>query len=199
VLTVANAQDLTTLADVKAWLTIGSSDATFDDMLTRLITACSMYMQAYMSRIIAVSTYSKVFNGDGKYQKMLPVSPIQTVTGLTINGVTIPAGTYPANGAQSTGYFFDEDTIYLHGYCFLRGVQNCSVSLTAGMPSSDPNVFALAQGCIETVGKVFRERGRIGEVSKSVNGEVITFSQKDFPEDVMTLMNQLRNITPVSW
>lgn len=195
---MAAAQDLTTLADVKAWLTIQPADTTFDVMLARLITACSMAMQAYMSRDIPVTAYSKTFNGDGRWEKMLPVFPIQSITALTIMGQAIPAGTV-SNGTQSTGYFFDEDTVYLNGYCFNKGVQNCSISLTAGLQSSDPDLLSLAQGCIETVGLRFRERSRIGEVSKSVNGEVISFSQKDFPDDVMTLMNQLRNITPVGW
>ncbi len=188
--------DLTTLADVKTWLNI--QDTSLDSLLTRLITACSMYMQAYMNRTVAITAYSTTFNGDGKTFKMLPNYPIQSVTAVTVNGVTVPQGVAPSpTQTQQDGWFFDEDTVYLYGYEFCRGVQNCSLSYTAGFSPSDPNLLALAQACIETVAIRFKERSRVGEVSKSVNGEVITFFKGDFTPDVVLLMDNLKNVTPV--
>ena len=48
--TGASFADLTTLADVKAWLQTGQSSfpATDDAMLTRLITAASRYIQTWL-------------------------------------------------------------------------------------------------------------------------------------------------------
>lgn len=190
--------DLTTLADVKAWLNIASGDTTFDAMLGRLISACSMFMQAYMNRTVAITSYTLNFNGDGKTAKMLGNYPIQSVTSVLVNGVPIPASpALTAYGTQQAGYMFDDDTIYLYGYEFCMGVQNCSIAYTAGFSASDPNLMALAQACIEVVSLRFKERGRIGEKNKSVNGELIGFMVTDFPPDVVTLMNNLRNVTPV--
>ena len=113
-------------------------------------------------------------------------------------GPAVPAGSAAGpTTAQQAGYYFDSDTVYLRGWAFSKGIQNCSVSYTAGLPPTDPTFMSLAQACIETVSLRFKERGRIGEVSKSVNGEVISFTQKDFPDDVVTLMNNLRNVVPV--
>lgn len=187
------ANDLTTLADVKSWLAI--SDSTLDALLTRLITACSTFMQAYMNRDIISQAYAKTFNGDGKCEKMLENYPITAVASVTVGGTSIPAGTV-SGGAQSAGYYFDNDTIYLVGYSFAWGRQNCSVSYTAGLASNDKTMTALAQACIEVVSTRFKERGRIGEQSKSVNGEVISFNIRDFPDDVRTLMDNLKNVVP---
>lgn len=192
------ANDLTNLADVKAWLNIGTSDATYDAMLARLITACSMAMQAYMNRTLAVTTYSKTFNGNSKSQWMASNYPIQTITAVTVNGVAIPpAGPYGSGLSTPSGYYFDEDTVYLIGWSFMGGVQNCTIQYTAGLPASDPNYMALAQACIEVVGMRFKERGRIGERGKIVNQENIQFLIADFPPDVITLMERLRNVVPV--
>jgi len=51
--------DLTTLADVKAWLQTGQSafPATDDALLTRLITAGSQYIQSWLNRQIALADY----------------------------------------------------------------------------------------------------------------------------------------------
>lgn len=190
--------DLTTLADVKAWLSIASGDTTLDTLLGRLISACSMFMQAYMNRTVAISAYTLSFNGDGKTVRMLGNYPIQSVSSVLVNGVPIPASpALQAYGTQQAGYMYDDDTVYLYGYEFCGGVQNCSISYTAGLSLSDPNLLALAQACIEQVSLRFRERSRIGEKNKSVNGEVIGFMVADFPPDVVTLMNNLRNVVPV--
>lgn len=190
--------DLTTLDDVKAWLAIGLGDSTYDSMLSRLVTACSTTMQAYMNRIVAVTAYSTTFSGDGKDHKMVPNYPIQSVTQVTVNGVVVPQGVAPTpTASQQSGWFFDEDTVWLSGWRFCEGLQNCSLSYTAGFSPTDPNLSALAQACIEVVSYRFRERSRIGERNKSVNGEVIGFALVDFPPEVMTLMNNLRNVVPV--
>ena len=53
--TRASFADLTTLADVKAWLQTGQSPfpATDHAILTRLITAASRYIQTWLNRQIA--------------------------------------------------------------------------------------------------------------------------------------------------
>ena len=45
----------------------------------------------------------------------------------------------------------------------------------------------------------YRERTRIGEVSKSLgSGSTVTFSQKDMSDAVKTLLSQYRAVAPVS-
>lgn len=52
----------------------------------------------------------------------------------------------------------------------------------------------IEQCCIELIGLRFKEKDRIGQVSKSVGTENITYLQKDMPADVQTLLNQYRRV-----
>jgi gp6-like head-tail connector protein len=60
------ASDLTTLADVKAWLnTTGTFGTTDDALLTRLITAASQFLKNWLSRDIVLTNYTELRDGVG--------------------------------------------------------------------------------------------------------------------------------------
>jgi hypothetical protein len=84
--------DLTTLANVEAWLglTVGA-DPTADALLSRLITAASTYFQQYCSREFALTSYAETRSGLGGSRMMLFNTPVASVSSLTIDGVAIPA------------------------------------------------------------------------------------------------------------
>ncbi len=109
---------------------------------------------------------------------------------LTIDGIAIPASSPAPLGA---GYLFDDSSIYLVGHVFRRGQQNVTVAYTAGYEATPPEI---EQACIELVGLKYKERDRIGQVSKNLAGEVVAFSQKDMPASVQTLLDQYRNQVP---
>lgn len=178
--------DLTTLANVKDWLTItGSAD---DARITRVVTAASQFMQKWLSRTITPATsYSEKRNGNGKSQMMLRNYPIVSVASVAINGVSIPA----APSSTASGYLFDDDTIYLNGYDFGKSPQGVAVSYTAGFAAVPPD---LEQACIELVSLRLKERTRVGEVSKNLGGEVVAFSQKDISDDIRTILQQYKRV-----
>ena len=62
--------DLTTLADVKAWLQPGQAafPATDDALLTRLITAASQYIQTWLNRQISLANYLETRDGIGGHR-----------------------------------------------------------------------------------------------------------------------------------
>ena len=193
--------DLCQLADVTAWLQTGQNPfpATDNALLTRLITAASQFIQSWLQRQIAVSDWIEVRDGDGGQRLSFANFPVSAVLSLTIDGLTIPPapppGTIGAGGFRS-GYVFSPTELALRGYVFSRRAQNVIVTYTAGYPSVPPDI---AQACIELVCQRYRERTRIGEVSKAlVSGETVSFSQKDMSEDVMTLLSQYRVVAPVS-
>ena len=69
-------------------------------------------------------------------------------------------------------------------------------SYTAGYISTPPEV---AQACIELVALRYRERTRIGEISKSVGaGETVSYSQRDMSAPIMTLLQQYRAVAPIA-
>lgn len=55
----------------------------------------------------------------------------------------------------------------------------------------------IEQACIELISLRYRERSRIGENSKSIGGETVSFNVKDFPEGVKTILNNYRRVISV--
>lgn len=186
--------DLTTLADVRAWLQTGQSafPITDDTLLTRLITAASQYVQSWLNRSIALADYLETRDGTGGESLQFACFPVAEMKWLTIDGREIPQ----AAASQRAGYVFSPTQLYVRGYRFSRGVQNVAVAYTAGYPEIPPDI---AQACIELVALRYRERTRIGEVSKSLGGaETVTYAQKDMSDAIKTLLQQYRAVVPVA-
>jgi hypothetical protein len=191
--------DLTSLSDVKAWLQTGQSafPATDDALLTRLITAASQYIQTWLNRQIAVADYQEARDGTGGRQLQFACFPVSAVLSLTIDGFTIPpAPPTTPNTGPTAGYVFSASQLSLRGYRFRRGAQNIVFSYTAGYAATPPEI---AQACIELVALRYRERTRIGEVSKSVGGgETVSYLQTDMSAPIATLLQQYRAVAPIA-
>jgi hypothetical protein len=186
--------DLTTLADVKAWLQTGQSNfpATDDALLASIVTAASHYIQTWLNRQIALTDYLEVRDGTGGRRMQFACFPVSAVLSLTIDGKAIP----PAISTYAAGYSFSQTQLAVRSYLFGCGIQNVVVTYTAGYPSTPPEI---AQACIELVALRYRERTRIGEVSKSLGGaETVTYSQKDLSDGIKTVLQQYRLVTPVA-
>ena len=185
--------DLTTLADVKQWLKTGQSafPATDDALLTRLITAASQYIQTWLNRQIALSDYIETRDGTGGQRLQFDCFPVATVLSLTIDGQAVPQ----ASSIGAHGYTFSATQLAVCGYKFCRGAQNVVVEYTAGYAAAPPDI---AQACIELVALRYRERTRIGEVSRSLGGaETVSYSQKDLSDTIKTLLQQYRLVSPI--
>jgi hypothetical protein len=191
--------DLTTLADVKAWLQTSQSafPPTDDALLTRLITAASQYIQTWLNRQLAQCDYLEVRDGTGGERLQFACFPVSAVLSLTIDGVVIPPAAPPLPSTGLTaGYTFSPTQLSVRGYHFIRRAQNIVISYTAGYATTPPEI---AQACIELVALRYRERTRIGEVSKSVGGgETVTYAQKDMSAAIATLLQQYRMVAPIA-
>jgi hypothetical protein len=191
--------DLTTLSDVKAWLQVGQSafPPTDDALLARLITAASQYIQTWLNRRIAPADYTEVRDGTGGQRLQFACFPVTAVQSLTIDGIPIPPAPPPAPGTGLTaGYMFSSTEIALRGYYFTRRPQNVVMTYTAGYPVTPPE---LSQACIELVALRYRERTRVGEVSKALGGgETVSYAQKDMSAATATLLQQYRAVAPVA-
>jgi hypothetical protein len=188
--------DLCQLADVTAWLQTGQNPfpSVDDALLTRLITAASQFIQSWLQRQVAVGDWIEIRDGNGGQRLAFANLPVSQVWSLSIDGLDIPPA--PAGGGFGAGYVFSPTELALRGYVFTRRAQNVSVTYTAGYSIVPPDI---AQACIELVCQRYRERTRIGEVSKAlIGGETVTFSQKDMSADVATLLTQYRVVAPVS-
>ena len=165
--------------------------------MTRLITAASQYIQTWLNRHIAQCDYMEVRDGTGGERLQFACFPVSAVLSLTIDGLAIPAAPAPTpSTGLIAGYVFSTTQLALRGYHFTRRAQNVVVTYTAGYPATPPEI---AQACIELVALRYRERTRIGEVSRSVGGgETVTYAQKDMSAPIATLLQQYRVVAPIA-
>ena len=181
------AGDLTSLANVKAWFAPPLAATTDDTLLQRLITAASGFILTWLDRDLVEQSYSEIRDGTGGRRLALAHTPVTAVTSLAIDGVAIS----PMPDATSPGYGFTATQILLRGHAFNRGIRNVVVTYTAGYAATPPEV---EQACIELVALRYRERERIGHVSKSLAGETVAFSQKDMSDDIKTILSVYRRV-----
>lgn len=188
--------DLTTLDNVKAWLQTGQNPfpATDDALLAGLVTAASRFVESWIGRPVLSADWVEVRDGSGGQVLAFANIPVTAVLSLTIDGLAIPPA--PSGDAFAAGYLFTRTELALRGYVFTRRLQNVVVTYTAGYAEAPPDI---AQACVELVCQRYRERTRIGEVSKTLGGgETVAFSQKDMSDDVKTVLSQYRAVAPVS-
>ena len=97
--------DLTTLANAKQWL--GISSYTDDDLLMRLITAASFFIETYLSRRLGSQDYLEIRNGTGGQVMNFREYPVTAVAWVAVNGVSLP----PAPDTVTPGYRFTRTQI----------------------------------------------------------------------------------------
>jgi hypothetical protein len=202
--------DLTTLADVRAWLTPGSGTlpAADDALLSALITAASDYIQKWIGRTIAPADYQEVRDGLGSPSHTFVFAnfPVTAVLLVLINGVTIPAvpATIPAPPGMviptfpgsTAGYLFTPTELVVQGYWVPRRPLCVTLQYTAGYAVTPPD---LAQACKELVALRYKERNRPGVVSEVMQpGTTVSYSQKDMSDPIKALLHKYRAVAPVS-
>ncbi len=210
--------DLTTLADVRAWLQTGPSPypATDDLLLTRLITAASRLVQTWLNRPLLSGDWQEVRDGPGSYgwetTFAFAVQPATAVILVVVNNLTIPAVPFvpPAPPSQisqvvqsfpwgAPGYVFTPSALTIRGFPVPRQRACVLLQYTAGFAAVP---FDIAQATIELVCRKYRERTRIGERSKHLGAETVayettSFSLRDMQSDIQLLLQQYRQVAPV--
>lgn len=183
---------LAALADVKTFLQISGNGQ--DSLLDRLITAASAFIESWLSRTIAVATYTKTFNGHGGQALFLPDRPVVAVTAVQIDGQDLS----PSTSIYEAGFVYDEYEVALRGYTFYRGFQNVSVTWSAGLASNAPTDVPddLQQACIELIALKYRRMGEENKKSAHLGTETVSFVVEDMPPAVKTILQQYKNVVP---
>jgi hypothetical protein len=210
--------DLTTLADVRAWLQTGTQPypSTDDALLSRLITAASAFVASWLNRPIVAADWQETRDGVGSWGDdvsiVFAVQPVTAVIQVVVDQVTVPPvpAYTPAPPGQvaviagspygPAGYIFTPTALTIRG-CWVPRKRACiTLQYTAGF---SPVPFDVAQATIELVCRKYRERTRIGERSKSLGGgettayETVSFTRHDFTSDIQVLLQQYRQVAPI--
>lgn len=204
--------DLTTLVDVKAWLQTapGLFPSGDDALLSRLITAASQFIVERLGRPILSADYIEVRDGptgpwgqgDARFQ--FAVTPCTAVLSVVVDSLTIPPVPTLTSGAPGIvtslppglrgGYLFSPTQLIIRGYHVPCRAQCVAMTYTAGYPVVPPD---LAQACIELVALRYRERTRIGEVSKHLGSETVSYLQKDMIPSTLSAIQRYRRVAPI--
>jgi hypothetical protein len=128
--------DLTSLADCKAWL--GLTSGTDDALLGELVTAVSQAILADLGRpSILPTTYSETLDGGGETAVALRHWPVSRLLSCAIDGVAVPMSIAPGHpglvldGADSMPPGAIQRLAY-RGGIFASGIQNITVAYRAG-------------------------------------------------------------------
>lgn len=138
---MGNRGDLVTLAAVKSHL--GILDVSKDVFLATAISQVSSEICNYINRPrILPRVVTENYDGNGRDRLILRSWPVNSVSAVSINGVSIPAAPVPGPGvAPQSGWMLDpsddlppgnSQALNLVGYAFTRGRLNVQVTYSAG-------------------------------------------------------------------
>lgn len=194
------AGDLCQLADVKAWLNTGGQfPATDDALLGRLISAESAAVLDYLQRPLLLADWQETRDGltgiYGQPEARFPfgVIPCAAVLSVAVSGAPIPALPGGAPGYQP-GYEFTATQLIIRGFYIPRRAQCVSFAYTAGYPAIPA---AVEQAAIELVCLRYRQRTRIGELSKRIGEEVVSYDRSDIPPPIKRTLQPYRLVAPL--
>ncbi len=186
-----------TTMDAVAYVANSAIVGVIDSLIARLISAASTYIQRMISCNIAQATYTEQRNGVGGSRMMTKQVPVTNVAAVSVNGYQVPVR--PALGPGSTsnpgGFVFDDVSVMLTGYEFCRGMQNVSLTYTAGYATTPADI---EQACVVMIGEWFRYRDRIGKLSEGIEGQTISFTNAQVPSQAQGIINTYNTRYPVS-
>ncbi|MEY2668861.1 MAG: hypothetical protein RJA59_1499 [Pseudomonadota bacterium] len=166
VCTVDGGDQLTTVEDLKAYLSITHSNADLD--LWSAIVAASKWFESQTGRAISATTYTETQSGCGGQVIIPTYSPLVSVTSVTMNGEAATLST----GYGVTGYYQAGNVIRFRSQTVPSGEGNISVVYRAGYETIPDDVRAAVT---EVAAVMYRERDRVGQQSKVFGGESVTY------------------------
>lgn len=176
---------LTSVAAFKEYLALKTT--TDDNLLARIIVAASGWFEGQIGRHITLGSYTDEFIGDGSVVYVPRECPAVTVTSVLVDGNTVPQ----ALTAGADGWRLAQGIIYLRNYSFTRGAF-VQVAYTAGFSTVPAEV---EQAVIEVAADRYQYRTRVGQVTKSMGGESVSFVSFQVPVSVKTVIDIYRRET----
>lgn len=138
---------LSTVASVKEYL--GVSGTSEDALISRLIDQATDFIHSYCGRIFPQASYDEYYDGDGTEGLLASQYPIQSVTLLSVGGLSRDPSSYVVYGQLGL--------IRLKNGAFPRGKKNIRLQYTAGYLTIPRDI---EQACVELVALKYYDRGR---------------------------------------
>jgi Phage gp6-like head-tail connector protein len=136
---VVASNQLTTLANVKAWSGVTTSGD--DALLQRLINSASRFILSYLQRpTLFQNVFTDVYDGVGGTRQILRNWPVLSVSSVVVGMQSIPAAPLPFTG-YGCGFVLEPwdgfppgrpQAVSLRGHDFCRGYSNVQITYKAG-------------------------------------------------------------------
>lgn len=179
----ANAIDLCTLAEARRYVNVSGTDD--DELLQQIITSTSEMFNRHCNRNLLEKEYTETFDGNGKTLMILENYPINSVLSLSINGANVAPYTFGA----SQGYIAKNHLLTVYGTAFVRGFQNVSINYMAGFQTPP---YDLQQACLEVVALRYKERDRVGHISKQLGDETVSYLIKALTDNAQQTLKSYK-------
>lgn len=176
--------DLTTIDDVKNYLGVKATDAFDTTLCANLIVSVTAFIDEYTDRNFDTLTFTnEQYNGNNNPGLYMRNWPLQKVSAVSIDDVAVPSSSFYIAGKRTIGL--------KDGRVFTRGLGNVLVTYTAGYATVPKHV---AQAATEMVAFKYRERVRLGESSKSIAGESITWDLAEIPASAKVILDHMKEV-----
>ena len=149
-----------------------------------MITAASAWIDLYVNRSLSLQQHTETHDGTGGLRLCLAQTPIVSVDSISLDSIAI----------EGDRFRTDRFGVVLKSGSFARGFGNVEVTYKAGYAAVPPEI---EQTCIDIVAHNYRRRERIGHVSKSMQGETVTFTVSDVPPECKSVLQQYRRVVPL--
>jgi len=181
--------DFCTVADIRQMLSVKTAGTIDAGLLEKLAKGVTVAMQNVISRTILSASYIEVRKGTGTSTLVLKNTPVTAVASVAIG---------PPSGRTTltvdVEYVWSETSIQLLGGIFTQRSAWVVVEYTAGYTEVPADLNTAAA---KTAALRYREFERLGQASNTFGGQTITFDNKDFPADVMTVLTQYQRKAPI--
>jgi hypothetical protein len=190
------AGDLTTSAEVIAYLQTRPNVSIDPALIAQLITNASAFIKTYCSDNFLSQDYTELLDGVGEEVRTprypLAYSPITAVASVTVDGTDIPLSTAP----HRYGYIFDKTKVTFIGVCLPRWPGLVQIQYTAGYSAVPADIN---QACIDIVALKYVQRRRLGVASEAVSGvgSRTYITNADMPADTKRDLDQRKRVAPV--
>ena len=147
------------------------------DELSRMWAAAVALVERETGLSLSEDQVTEVHDGDGETVLFVDRAPLNSVSALTIDDLTIPAST----SVLTPGYVLQGNTIRLRGYAFTAGTQNVSVTLKGGYVTI-PDDFV--QKLVEIAAFWFTRKASVAQKSTQFDRETTTWEPSEVTDGV---------------
>lgn len=184
--------DLCTVSEVKQLVNIRPGATDDDAFIQRLITSTSEVFRRYCGRAIGAASYDEVYDGTGTGRLQLVNTPVITVTAVSVG---MPHANRIPLTVNTEWTWNRNGQIILLGGIFTYLPNYVRVAYQAGFVTVPTDV---AEKCAKVAALRYREGDRLGQTSKVIGGETVSFDMKDLPSDVRLTLDNFKRVAQVS-